>query len=392
MPRTSLVATLLLAGIAGACASENPATGPGDSADDETGPIDYTVELAAPAQGYQANTEPYTVPPYTEVELCSIVRIEAQDDETLVWFNQLESLSAPGTHHMNVFIGQFSFLDAFVGDGASMAALGTTDTQVPCDDLELMAQAFPVFPSQRDSQQITLPAGVAAPLPLPLVAIFSHHYVNATADPIIINAALNLETVASEDVQTAANLMFDDIGDLQVDPETRQTVARTCIADRDVSVALVSTHTHEWGSCATLNRFDGETVDAEPFYVNQNWEQPPILHFEPGTFSLQAGEGIHWACHYDNAMDRALVNDGTANGEMCVLAAVTWPAIQTVAEVEEIVSQRDLVQLMALLGDVLGPCDSVRTDVAGPWSLDPEPVDAVPVCEGLGQTESNTLD
>jgi len=375
------------------CSAEPKA--PADSGTDAAvaGPIDLTVSLAPPVDGYQAVTPPFEVPPYSEVEVCSIIELQPRDGESLVWFQELESLSSDNTHHMNIFIGDFSFLDAFVAEGASQTALGTESIQLPCEDLELMGQAFPVFPSQRDSQRITLPRGVAAPMPLPLVAVASHHYVNSTADSIIINAALNMEVVAPEEVGTAANLLFNDIGGFEVEPGTRQSVSRTCVAERDVSVALVSTHTHEWAECTTLNRFDGETgaVEDTPFYVNQNWDQPPIHHFEEGSFELKAGDGIHWACHYENGTDLGIVNDGSAAGEMCVFAAVTWPASHGVEEITDIVEDRDLAQLLALLGDVMGPCDTVLEDVSGPWSVDPSPFEGAGVCEGMGQTESNTL-
>jgi len=383
-----LPAVLLL----GACATE---PSPGDSASEGgAGPVDRTVSLTPPGQGLQASTLPFTVPPFTEVKVCTVVKLQPVVGERLVWFDTLESLSSPGSHHMNVFIGQFSFLDAFVSDGASQAALGTDAVQLPCDDIELMSQAFPVFPSQRENQRITLPEGVAAPVPLPLVAVFSHHYVNTGDRPVTINAALNMETVPAEAVETTASLLFNAIGDLEVQPGTRQSHARTCIAERDVSVALVSTHTHEWAACTTLNRYDGATavVEADPFYVNQSWDQPPILHFEPGTMDLRAGDGIHWACHYENPGDRVLVADGTAQGEMCVFAAVTWPAPRTVEEITAVVEERDLSEMMALLGEVLGPCDTVSDAPLGPWDLEPGVLDASAVCGGLEDTESNTLD
>lgn len=384
----------LLFPLLGACAdgADAPAA-PGADPDASGGPIDLTVDLALPEHGYQAVTPAFEVPPYSEVQVCSIIRLEPKDGEDLVWFQELESLSSDDTHHMNVFIGDFSFLDAFVSAGASQAALGTESVQVPCEDLELMAQAFPVFPSQRDNQRITLPKGVAAPMPLPLVAVASHHYVNPTADAIIINAALNMEVVPPEEVETTANLLFNDIGGFEIAPGTRQSVSRTCVAERDVSVALVSTHTHEWTECATLNRYDGATgeVEAAPFYVNQNWDQPPIHHFEEGSFDLAAGDGIHWSCHYENGTDRGIVNDGSATGEMCVFAAVTWPATHSVEEITEVVEQRDLVQMLALLGDVMGPCDTVVEDVAGPWAAEASALEGAGVCEGMGQTESNTL-
>ena len=356
---------------------------PEPSADaDADGVRDLTVQLAPPARGLQVTTEPVVIEPYTEREICSVVRLEA--DQLLLWTDRMETLVSTGSHHMNVFIGQFSFLDPFLGDGAAEEALGATVGQYDCDELAVMEQAYPVLPSQRENQQITFPEGVAAPLMAPALLIFSHHYVNPTDTPVRINAALNIETVPTEQVQHMASLVFDDISDLSIPPGERQTRTRTCVMERDVEVALVSTHTHEWTDCASLSRFDGETVEAEPFFVNRDWEAPPILHFAPGTFSLAAGEGVHYACHYDNSTDYTLVNDGTAQGEMCVFAAVMYPATKTVSEVEEIVASRDLGALLSLLGEAIGPCDATA-EVDSPWEHGD-------TCDAYPQTEGNVLD
>ncbi|MCP4808864.1 MAG: hypothetical protein GY913_06425 [Proteobacteria bacterium] len=350
---------------------------------EDDGVLDLTITLEPPVSGYQVVTEPFVVEPYSEREICTVVRMEPHDGETLLWTDTLETLVSPDTHHMNVFIGQFSFLDPFVGEGAAENALGVPVGQYDCSELSVMESAFPVFPSQRENQQITLPEGVAAPLMVPALYIFSHHYVNPSDTPVRINAALNVETVESDAVDEVASLVFDAIGDIEVEPFSRQVVHRTCAMDRDVSVALVSTHTHEWGECAALSDFDGESVSDEPFFVNKDWEVPPILHFEPGSFELAAGEGIHYSCHFENDTDRTLVVDGTADGEMCVFAAVVYPATKSVQEVEDIVASGDLAGLVALMDEALGDCPG-HADAVTPWDEDT-------TCEPFEQTESNTL-
>jgi hypothetical protein len=354
--------------------------------------IDRTITLDPPNQGYQLETPAYEIPPYTEQEICTVIQLAPEDDATLFWVNRMESLVSEGTHHMNVMLGQFSFLDAFMGEGASENALGVPEGQYPCEELSVMEVAYPVFPSQRESQRITLPEGVAAPLTSPLMLIFSHHYVNTLAKPVRINAALNFETIAPGEVTDVAGLVIDDIGELAVPPGTRQVASRTCVADRDVNVALVSTHSHQWGECATLHRYRSGEVETEPFFVNKGWEQPPILHFEPGTYALEPGDGVHWSCHYRNDTSREMVNDGTAEGEMCVFAAVTYPSSWSVAEVEETAASGDLGGLLALMEEALGPCDTVLETAEGPWSQEAVDIgDSEMACQDLEQTESNEL-
>jgi hypothetical protein len=231
-------------------------------------------------------------------------------------------------------------------------------------------------------------------MPLPVVVIADHHYVNPTDTPIRINTAVNIETVDEEEVEHVGSIIFDAIGGLELEPGTQSTASRTCLVDEDKNIALVSTHTHEWATCATLNRFDGEseTIEPDPFFVTKDWDRPPILHFDAGEYPVQAGDGIHYACHYANPTDRTITDDGSAQGEMCVMAAVTWPAPYTVEEVDEIIYSGDLGGMMGLLGEVLGSCDATRDDVVGPWPTEPSDLGAESLCDGLTETESNTLD
>ena len=111
------------------------------------------ISLPLPERGYQLTTPTYTVPAFTEQEICSVIRLEPKADEQMYWVNSLESLVTEGTHHMNVMMGEFSFLDAFAGEGASEAALGAGLGQYPCDDLEIMERAYNVFPSQRQNHE-----------------------------------------------------------------------------------------------------------------------------------------------------------------------------------------------------------------------------------------------
>ena len=387
--------TFVLAFVVTACATKEAT--PDTTADSESEAAvddsDRTVTLAPPQHGYQVITAPMEVPANTEVEYCTVVRVDPIEGETYAWVQRMESLVSPGTHHMNVFMGQWSFLDGYLGDGAAEAALGITEGTYNCNELSIMESAFPVFPSQRENQQIVFPPGVAVPMPTPMLLVFSHHFVNANDYPILINAALNVEMVDAAEVEQVAGIVFDGTT-IDIPDGTTKTEQRTCIFERDVSVALVSTHTHEWADCATLHAYDGETeaVTTEPYYTNHDWDRPPILHFEDGAYDIAAGDGVHFACHFTNDTDRVLVNDGTADGEMCVFAAVTWPLPQSVEEVASIMESGSLDTLYGLLNDAMGGCDAIRDDVPSRYGRDPGPITGDTACEGLPQTQSTDFD
>ncbi len=358
--------------------------------------LDLTVQLSPPEWGYQITTEPVVVEPYSEAFVCSVVRIEPTAEELLVWVDQLESRSSDNTHHMNVFLGRFSFLDAFLEEGAAEDALGVGLGTYDCDELgNVMELTFPIFPSQRTSQRITMPEGVGIPLVAPLVLVVQHHYLNLGEEPLLINAALNIERVDPSTVEDVASLIFDDIKDLEVPAGGQKIESRTCVMNRDVELALVSTHNHARGDCATLNRYSAasESVEAEPFFVNKWWETPPILHFERETFAVAAGDGVHWACHFSDQQGETSVNDGTANGEMCVFAAVAYPAPRSVEEITEVLDSGDLLAVYALVDEMLSDCDE-HPQVDSPWPMteDANFGERVDTCADWEQTQSNVLD
>ena len=356
--------------------------------------IDRTVSLGPPPAGaYQVTTPTFEVQPITEVDICTVVHVKPKNGEKYIWVNQMESLVSKGTHHMNVFIGQFSFLDGYLGDGASAAALGVPPGQYPCSELSVMESAFPIFPSQRENQQIQLPKGVGVPMPLPLMLIFSHHYFNITKDVVKMNATLNVQGIPADEVEQVAGLVFDGAA-ISIPGESKKVSQDTCLFNRDVNVALVSTHNHEWTECATLHHYegDGKSVEKDPFFVNHLWDQPPILHFKPGEFSLKAGQGVHFACHHRNYKKSELTNDGTAQGEMCVFAAVVYPLKWSVPEVAEVLESGQLDKLLTFMDDAMGGCDAKASGLSAPFSSTPQPLQGgTSTCKGLEQTESNVL-
>jgi hypothetical protein len=296
---------------------------------------------------------------------------------------------------MNVLFGQFSFYDAFLGEDAFETALGIGLGNYDCADLDtLMEQALPIFPSQRTNQRITFPEGVAVPMMAPLVLIFSHHYINPTPNDVRINAALNVETMDADEVTDVGYLIFDSDLKLDIPGSSQTTEAQTCIMDRDVNIALVSTHSHEKADCATLNAYSAETnaIADAPFYVNKSWEAPPLLHFKRDQFKITAGDGIHYACHYTNPEDQDLSFGATSADEMCVFAAVAYPAPQTKEEVTAAFMKGELGDLLDLADSMMTDC-AKEIDVQSPWSMSGNPHfgDYTETCEGYGQTESNTL-
>jgi hypothetical protein len=365
----------------------------------EEGPIDLTVSLEPPELGYQLASQPYIVAPHSEVYMCDVVRVDPQNGENLAWIGAIASRTSQSSHHMNVNMGIFS-MGELLDEGLSETLLGVELGQHDCNDLgDLMAdqQLRTVYPSQRTEQEGVLPKGVALPLPVPLVLIMEQQYINTGDQPVLANAVLNLHRIDEDEVEHVVSGVWGRIDDIVLPPNSRKIEAHTCRLTRDFTMFAISSHSHERGACFTMNFFlDGE-IEEEPFFVNTDWESPPIFFMEQQertnyqTMEFKKGDGIHWACHYVNSEDREVRTGPTADDEMCIFVAMGHPGDVTVEEVKEMFAAETLNtrEILEALTAAL-PCEPVY-DLESPWAdantaipLDDDPYVA---CAGLPHTQ-----
>lgn len=356
----------------------------------DTGPVDLRVNLAVPDNGYQVKSMAHVVAPGEESEKCDVVRIDPKNGESMVWLNGFESNTSLHSHHMNVLVGQFSYGEFVFGPGKSEALLGKKLGQYDCDELgDVMATqgAQTIYPSQRSSQAATFPPGIGLPLPLPLVVIMAHHFINTTDKPVLVNAAFNLRRAESDSIQAGVSLFWGE-KQVEVPGSSRKLVAHTCAVQRDVNLMAVSSHTHARAHCFTSNLYRGETksIEPKPFFVNDDWESPPILFFDQEKWTgnksipMKAGDGFHFACLYENKDNHVVKTGPKATDEMCIFVGLGYPATTPVDKIKEVFAHPTLDGLVKLQSAMNEQCVPV-TDATSPWPNSDEAV-------GLADTES----
>ncbi len=329
---------------------------------------DLTVSLEKPAFGYQIKSQPHLVAPGEESYRCDVVRIDPTDGDTLIFLDRVESHASKNTHHMNVYVGLFSVVDAVLGEGTGEVYLGHKVGSYDCNELgDLMELAIPIYPSQREEQIVELPAGVAMPSLAPLVLVMEHHYINLSEKDVMINAALNMHRIPENEVEQILSSFYGAPLDLDIPANTQKTEARTCVVDRDINIIALSTHSHEKGECFTINEFEGptSTIAPSPLYVNKEWQQPPVLQYAANEWQLKAGEGLHYACHYYNDEDRSLYFGPSASDEMCIFVAIGYPSRITVQDLKNALADPLNVDFEQLERDAFAECAAVET--ASPW-------------------------
>lgn len=350
--------------------------GQGDDGDDE-GIRDMVVSLPDPDFGYQVATEPFVVDPGEEVEMCDVVRVSAADSEQLAWFNNFESLTSEGTHHMNVWAGRFSVGDAISEGGSKLLLQGHDVGQYDCEELGgMMEQGAQVFyPSQRPHQRGGFPEGVGYPIPVPMVFVMNHHYINTTDRPVRVNAVLNMHRVAEDDVEHVAGFVWGRDPEIELPARSRKIEGGFCRFTRDLNMVAISSHTHERGACFTMNLYDGQQdqLEEEPFFVNQDWEAPPIQFMTKQDWTggaavpMAEGDGISFGCHYVNREDRTVEDGPSARDEMCIFVALVYPAEVSKDEVRSLLTDPSFESFQAFQDGTMLPCEFDETGPT-PWT------------------------
>jgi hypothetical protein len=342
--------------------------------------IDFLVHLDPPAVGYQVKSVPVMIEPMSEYYNCSVVRIEPHADEHMAWITSLESLSSKHSHHMNVNVGLFSPGD-FILPGMAEGLLGAKLGAHECKSLGNLMEdqnMQTLYPSQREHQKGDLPKGVGFALPLPMVVIMEHHYINHYAKPVSINAVLNIGTMPESEVKEVATAFAGGITNVSLAPNSRKIEAKTCAVQRDVKMFAISSHSHERAGCFSMNLLNGEkrdsdpanAIDPTPFFINKDWESPPIMFLDKQGWTghqplaMKKGDGIHWACHYTNPTTREVRTGPTSADEMCIFVAMGYPSALSVEDVKSIIQSKDLNELPKLM-DVV-PCHTVH-ELESPW-------------------------
>jgi hypothetical protein len=283
-------------------------------------PVDLRREFPAASAGAIVwDTPEYTIPAYTEQELCFIGTYTGDD----VGIHAQISYQSLHGHHVALFGTTASERD--FPDGTSW------DCTKP-EDLD-MTQMEPIIiggdiQENEEGVQVefVLPDGMAAKLKSGQRYILQSHYVNTGPDPILVNDQMQLEVIPVEEVTTWSAPLVNTITDFVI-PAGEMGYNRTfdCTFDGAYTVLYIGGHMHEWGTHfrTDLTRA-GET---STIYEVPEWD--PIFRDAPvyesygdGEFVVQAGDVFTTSCTWDNDEDRDL----EFPSEMCVTFGMIYPA------------------------------------------------------------------
>jgi hypothetical protein len=169
-----------------------------------------------------------------------------------------------------------------------------------------------------------LPEGVAVHLPRKTIVAMSVHYLNASAEPVTVDARANLSTIPREKVTMEAGLLYLDNHVLHVPPMGTSIARMHCPIPSDVFVVNLQSHMHERGTSFAATVVDEKGRLLKKLYETKRWIEPPVESYHP-FLMLRAGETLETRCDYENPEARAIVYGPRSSDEMCQLIGPYFP-------------------------------------------------------------------
>jgi hypothetical protein len=168
------------------------------------------------------------------------------------------------------------------------------------------------------------PPGVAAKLAPGTVLVINTHYLNATSQPLLAEARLNLYTLADKDVVEEGGFLFFYNPFIRIPARSSASSRLRCTLAQDIKLVSGQSHMHRRGVDYTANVVDPSEGTLTQIYESHDWEDVPIAEWLPGM-SIHAGQAIDFTCHYQNSEDRQVAQGLTTKDEMCMFLGNYYP-------------------------------------------------------------------
>lgn len=311
MSRTILAFVALLVG----CAAPATDDGAGDVAADA---VDLRFDLpTVEGDDLMWVTDEMVIPAYAETQLCTVDTYEGPD----IGASAIATYQADGYgHHMLFWTGE---VDPLVyPDGSSF----------DCLDPSTMSGWLPLFIVEPDRSEggaviatADLPDGMATLLRSGTRLIIQSHYLNPTAEDVLVQDAVTFETTAEDAVETWAAAWGHGITDMPLPPGQATTYAFDCEWPEDVQILSAFGHMHEHGTALSL---DHTTADgATRIYDVPEWDvdyrdTPPVGRWDLPGLTVEKGDVFTTSCSFFNSSDAPV----DYPFEMCATTGMMYPS------------------------------------------------------------------
>ncbi|WP_437895531.1 hypothetical protein [Sorangium sp. So ce124] len=306
---TSLIALLGATALFG-CSSSSPTPQPSE---DEI--------LAPPAEGTGVQYRMVsTLQPAQEIERCQLFVAPAEGLNV----NREVVRFSGGSHHVLLYTTPYTSIPTETRRGVALDATQVHDcNDGPQADWEVNGVVAGSQSPDGNSFLGDLPEGVALKVPPGTVLLMNTHYLNSSSNPIETDARINLYTIADDEVEVEAGMLFHYNPFISVPAHGSSTARMRCVTENDISVVRIQSHMHRRGVGYVANKvaLDGTMTE---LYAHDRWEGVPSKEFSP-FLEVKAGESLDYHCDFNNVEDRNIAQGLTTRDEMCMLIGPYFP-------------------------------------------------------------------
>ena len=267
-----------------------------------------------PENGLQILTPTLEVPPYSEVFFCFYGTYRGPDVGVVsLWSHSVSDYN----HH--------SLLMAASDEDPEDGSIELCMFEARSDTLfqAVMIEGEDSSPGD----WLSLPEGYGGRLQDGQRWVLETHYINPTADTLLVNDAINLEFVPAEEI-TYWIAAYESFGDPDIPANSTASYKYDCVWTEDYEVLTLFGHMHQYGDAFTVDWTHNGT--SERVYEVTDWRpeyrenpRPVTASFQPGEFQVQAGDVFTTECTWTNPTGQ----DIAYPTEMCSLHGVISPAV-----------------------------------------------------------------
>jgi hypothetical protein len=307
----SALGVCLLAG----CSSAEGVSPPGG------GDPDDLLEPPPAGQGLQLKMVS-TIAPGQEIERCKFFQVPAGGLNV----NEAVVRYVPGSHHVLLYRTSHASIPTATRSGKPVVA----DENGVFDCAEGAAADWDVTgvvagaQSSKAKNAATFPKGIAAKLAPGTVLVINTHYLNATSQPLITEARLNLYTLPDKDVVQEGGFLFYYNPFIRIPARSAASSRMRCTLPQDITLISGQSHMHRRGIGYTASVVDPSDGSLTQIYESHDWEDVPIADWTPGM-PLRAGQSIDYTCYYQNPEERQVAQGATTKDEMCMFLGNYYP-------------------------------------------------------------------
>ena len=300
-------------GDGGASGDDGGVSGDGSVANDgsllpDTGP--------PPPGSYQLTFGPVTVAAGQENTQCVVKRL---GNAAAMHVGSIHNVLTSGSHHLIVY-----------------RTNDTVEQPTPFDCKPFVgtlnpANGSPLMITQKKDELLTLPDGVAYTLQANQMIRLEMHYINPSANPIMVEGTSTFIPIADAAFKYEADFLFIGDPDINIPPNSSKTLGpifyKLPAAYATSNFFAITGHEHQLGTNVLISTASNAADMGSPIYnvAGWMWNEPKTVFFNP-TFNIPANGGFKFSCDWNNTSSNTVKFGESANDEMCFFWAYYYPS------------------------------------------------------------------